>query len=120
MGIDLRLLPFDAEGEINFSHTVLSCSRRYELFDLIGEIENQVGSNVPDHFSTFVSRKDNLDSHYDDTQDTPYGEPLKYIPAKALKPFAAHDAVKDNWRNRAIWAYLNCLPDDTKVALFWH
>lgn len=116
MGLDLYLLPFD-EGSV-FSHTLLSCERRRDLFEVImGRLSE---TPVPDTFYTYLSREDDQDSHYGITTETPYGEPLGWVLASRLLEFAAHEGVRDNFTNRAIWAYLAELPSKTRVALYWH
>lgn len=117
MGLDLRLLPFDSE---TYSHTILSCERRADLFDKLLAVEKRIGRDVPDRFNTFTARKENGDTGYGKTIRTPYGENLKYVHASDLAAFGKHRDVKDNATNRAIWAYLDELDHDTKVALYWH
>jgi hypothetical protein len=122
MGVDLRLLPFEADnaGGISFSHSILSLERRRELWDPIAKIEAAHGHDVPDGFCSFLSRGKDGDTCYGRTTTTPYGSRLKYVTAGDLKQLANHPAVTDNHINQAIWAYLACLPDSTKIALYWH
>lgn len=117
MGLDLRLLPFDAEMfRLSYSHTVLSCEREYELFDAIIKVERQQGRVVPANFSTFVSRDDKYEeTHYGNTQETPYGEKVRELEVESLLVFEPK-----HWKNKAIWVYLRELQPRTKVALFWH
>ena len=119
MGLDLNLLPFDGDmGSMNFSHTVLDCERRSQLFE---ELEGLPAVRVPEDFNTYLCKDDEYEeSHYGNTQDTPYGEPLTYVLAEQLVPFASHEGVENHFKNRAIWAYLKELPPRTKVALYWH
>jgi hypothetical protein len=121
MGIDLKLLPFDADSEfISFSHTVLGLNRRSELWPIIELIEQEWGLVVPPHFSTFVGHHEGCEeTGYGDTQTTAYGQPLRYVLAQHLNPLSNHRAVTDDDKNRAIWAYIRELRDDTKIALFW-
>jgi hypothetical protein len=123
MGVDLVLLPFDADSDIiAFSHTILNCFRRQDLFSVIMDIEDQHGTPVPKGFSSFVSREgeDCEEPHYGETTTTPYGETLNWVFVNKLSELAEHPDVKDNHKNIAIWAYLKCLPDNTKIALYWH
>lgn len=113
MGLDLTLLPFDSE---RFSHTVLTCERSIDLFEEIGKLQ---AVRVPTEFNTFVAQDDEHGDHYGNTQDTPYGEPLTFVLVEQLLPFSKYEEVTDNFKNRAIWAYLKQLPRDTKVALYW-
>lgn len=120
MGLELRLLPFDADqGDFAFSHTVLSCERHYGLFDPIQEIEKQRGRKVVDGFTSFVSRDDKYEeTHYGKTIETPYGDPLMEVEVEHL--LALSEIAQKSRRNEAVWAYLAKLPARTKVALFWH
>ena len=116
MSLDLRLLPFDADDLVSYSHTVLSCEQDYRLFDAIADLEKTKGRTVPPGFNSFVSRDEAYeDSHYGRTTETPYGEPLQEVEVEVLLKI---DAPKDGI-NKAIWAYLAELPPRTKVALFW-
>lgn len=118
MGVDLRLLPFDADF---FSHTVLDCERRHELWPAIEKVETRNGRDVPDNFQSFIGRSDRFDGTcYGTTIRTAYGENLKYVLVSDLLPLASHGAVQDNEKNRAIWTYLSQLKPETKVALYWH
>lgn len=118
MGVDLRLLPFDADF---FSHTILDCERRQELWPAIQKVEERNGRDAPENFQSFTGRSPRYDDTcYGLTIRTPYGENLKYILAADLLPLATHTAVRDNEKNRAIWAYLSQLNPATKVALYWH
>lgn len=117
MGVDLRLLPFDADF---FSHTILDCERRRDVFDAITEVEEKIGRDVPDNFQSFTACGADGESCYGATLRTPYGENLKYILVEDLLQFTFHVDVTDNEKNRAIWAYLAQLKGTTKVALYWH
>jgi hypothetical protein len=117
MGLDLTLLPFDSET-VAFSHTVLNCNRTYALFDALVK---EPAMKVPDGFTTYLSRDDKYeDTHYGITTETPYGEPLMFVELESLLKYKDHPSVVDVPKNRAVWAYLACLPPRTKVALFWH
>jgi hypothetical protein len=117
MGLDLRLLPFDADF---FSHTILDCERRSDLFEAVLKVEGKIGRDVPDNFQSFTGKSADASPCYGKTIRTPYGENLKYMLAGDLVKFAKHVDVTDNEKNRAIWAYLTELNPSNKVALFWH
>lgn len=118
MGVDLRLLPFDADHkDLAFSHTLLSCERRSALWEAIAE--HCAASDVPDCFSSFCNVTDEGETMYGVTTTTPHGERLQWTTAEALLQPAVMAHVDDP-KNRAIWAYLAALPPATKVALFWH
>jgi hypothetical protein len=122
MGVDLRLFPYyGTGGHVDFSHDVLDVERRRELWTPIGEIEKEHGRDVPENFTTFCGRSDYYDDTcYGVTKDTPYGTPLKYVLAVHLKPLSNHPAVTDNYKNRAVWAFIRECPDDLKIALYWY
>lgn len=120
MGLDLKLLPFQAESEfVSFSHTILDCFRRRDLFE---KIQGLPSEPVPENFQSYLSRdhEDGYeDTHYGKTTHTPYGERLTWVYATDLVRLADHPDVLDNHWNRAIWRFLMELPNGTKVALFW-
>ena len=124
MGADLTLLPFYSprmNDDSCFSHDVVDLERRKNLWTQIQEIEGEAGFNVPDDFFSFLGRDDICKgTHYGKTTKTPSGSHLKYVFAKDLKKLATHEGVLDNYKNRAAWAYLEQVPDELKVALFWH
>jgi hypothetical protein len=113
VGKDLRLLPFDSETT---SRTVLSIERRDDLFTVLAAL---LGRDVPDSFQSYVAEQKEEGSHLGLTIETPYGLPVKYVLAKALKALSDHPDVVDCWENRAAWAFIQELPDRWKVALFW-
>ena len=117
MGLDLALLPFDADEGIHFSHTVLKCERRIELFE---EIMKLPSTRVPENFTTLLRDDEYQETHYGNTQETPYGDPLTFMEVENLLRFSEHEGVQNHFKNRAIWAYLAYLPPRTKVALYWH
>lgn len=115
MGVDLTLLPFTYDmGASASSHTVLHLCRHRDLLD---KIQSLPSFQVPKDFATYLKGGR---EEFGNLQDTPYGERLKYTTAESLLVLRDHVDVKDNWDNRAAWAYLAELPPDTKIALFWH
>ncbi len=117
MGVDLYLLPFDCDDpDLSFSHTILDCERERALFGLISIISIENGIKVPDGFTGFLSRKSNGESGYGEIKEDPYGDPVKYVDADKLIEIWKSEYDK----NKAILSYLKCLPNNTKVALFWH
>ena len=117
MGIDLRLLPFDCDqGALVYSHTILDLGRNCELQR---EIRKLPALPVPDNFRSFVGREPEYNGIcYGVTNKTPYGDPLQFVLAGNL---CAVDLPKEAGHiEQAIWAYLKCLPHQTKVALYWN
>ena len=116
MGLDLYLLPIESET-VHFSHTVLNCQRRPDLFKELLSIPSEP---VSQYFSTFLSRGEDGEHCYGKTTTTPYGQALTWVRLESLLLYRDHIDVRDNSRNRAIWAYLGELPPFTKIALYWH
>jgi hypothetical protein len=119
MGLDLTLLPFDADhgAGFSFAHSVLQCARSRELFEAIQKLTE---TPVPAEFYSYLSREDDAAAHYGVTTTTPYGEQLGWVRVADLLAFAEHVEVIGNHKNRAVWAYLGQLPGRTKVALYWN
>jgi len=116
MGLDLKLLPMTFLRDNDaFSHTVLPVRRCTALFD---ELMDLPSLQVPAEFSTYLSDDKEDDELTGNTQKTPYDEPLTYVRAHDLLRFKDHEGVRD-FGNRGIWAYLEHLPPDSKVALYW-
>lgn len=117
MGVDLRLLPFDCDqGDFAFSHTIISFNRNYELHEAIEKL-NQLP--VPKAFNSFSGRAEGWeDICYGETNTTPYGDPLTYTTAGELTAITG-EGLRTKW-DAPTWAYLDALPPETKVALYWH
>lgn len=109
MGLDLSLLPYDCDMEsLTFSHTVLQVERDYELYEKIQKLPSE---KVDKSFSSYLSRDDKYEeSHYGETIENPYGEPVVCVLAGSLKTVGIPGPTG---------AYINALEDDNKVALFW-
>lgn len=123
MGVDLSLLPFDCDHgtSFSFSHTLLELERRRELWDPIYSMETESGEPAPENFTSYRGDPGADGEHgYGKTTKTPYGDRIRFVSAFLLCKLKDHEAVRDNWKNRAIWAYLAELPPETKVALYWH
>lgn len=118
MGLDLKLLPFDFENKfISYSHTILDCERRSNLFEIIKRLPYSL---CPECFISYLGHNDDVQVEcYGKTIEDKYGNALTYVFAENLVAFEDHQDVSDNHQNRAIWAYLRNLPSKTKVALFW-
>ncbi len=114
MGLHLTLLPFWGN---DFSDTVLHCVDRCNLFE---EIQKLPTERVPQYFESHLSREKDIETtHYGDTQSDGYGDTLNAVTVLQLLSLASHEAVLDNFVNRAIWAYIKELPSETKVAIYW-
>ena len=115
MGLDLPLLPYawKGTGEPNFAHDVLDLPRRSVLFDAITAIVKKSGIAVEAGFNSYLSRDDAYeDTHYGETLETPYGDRVKWITAKALKNLVLLNGPQG--------AFIRALGDNHRVVLFWH
>ena len=144
MSLDLTLLPFDHDSpQLSYSHTLLQCvTNCNNLFeeiekesskeipksiDYVNKVATGVNKDcgeVPKNFTCYLSRIPNgsmKDEHcYGEVNSDPYGKPLRYLTVRILLKFKNHPEVLRNQRHLAIWAYLEHLDPNTKVALFWH
>ena len=116
MGLDLNLLPMYLGGQndaCNFSHSVIECKRDSDLFDEILKAEKDHGKLVPEGFVSYLSRADGKEPHYGETDQSPYGEKLKYMKAVDLqKAMRNHGHLPES-------AYIAHLEADHKVVLYW-
>lgn len=117
MGLDLRLLPENYTSS-NFSHTMISLDRDYELYDKIIDLVNKSGFPVQDGFNSYMSYDSELGGHvYGLTIQDDYGEKLKGVYAKDLKEVFCIDLSPVN---SAAKSYLSQLDGNNKVYLYWH
>jgi hypothetical protein len=114
MGVDLRLLPFDADqGDFAFSHTILEVNGSRDLYKKIKQLRSMP---VPKDFTSFCAVGSDGESTYGLTKETPYGEPLEWALAGELCDILSRS---DDYK-KAVYGYLQHLSPDTKVALYWH
>ena len=118
MGVDLTLLPFDADF---YSHTMLQVERRRELWPKVTALDSAPLALVSKDFHCYLARDRNGETRYGTLpREDPYGTPYRCTTAGALSKLWTDPEVRDNVRNRAIWDYLAALPPDTRVVLHWH
>lgn len=136
MGMDLQLLPVEHEeylthngvvtSDWGYSHSILRVDAGGWWWDALQHVQQ---TRVPGKFHTYVGRGEDHEPAYRDTQDTPYGDPLKCTTTgellSAVNAYLAKnddDVTPDNIgnRNRAVLAYLKELPATTRIALYWH
>lgn len=122
MGIDLTLIPFDAwESRNCTANSLLELHRSGELWGAIRELPS---TEIPLPIAVFRYIAIKLQSEGSDGYDhitlDAYGKPLRYVLAADLVTLAGNPGIGHAPENRAAWAYLTCLPGDTKIALLWH
>jgi len=113
MSRSLKLLPFDGP---DFSHTVLWVDDTNGMYDAINDIQHRRGRPVCDGFSSYLG--------YDtEEEESTYGitELTGYV--KRVQTLQVRDLLDIDTRlcphNAAIIAYLDALPVDTEIALYW-
>jgi len=119
MGVDLKLLPF-YDSQVEFSHCILQLERRRELWPIIEKIEREQGMPVSKNFTSFCGKDSKGNTCYGKTTTTPYGIKINWVYSKYLKTLSQQKEVKNNYPNKAVWAYLLSCPNDLKIALYWH
>ena len=120
MGVDLRILPQYSQNA-DFSHDIIDLHRDSDMFELISELENKTGREVPRKgINTFSGQDDKFkETCYGKTTTTPYGYLMKCVLAKELKSVLA-DYKTDSWKNKGFIAFLNELPEELEIWLYWH
>lgn len=129
MGLDLTLLPLDSDSDsIRYSHTVIQCGWASRLFDLLADVESTPLSVSPqsDIFTCYMARlypgTDHESTGYGEVTEDAYGQPIRCVTSGQLQSvmLGTPSIMSDSPRNRAAYAYLHALPDNTRVALYWH
>lgn len=116
MGVDLKLLPLLSKSYWT-AHDMLGLERRRELWPEIDKIPQR---DIPGPVNCFLARGADGDPCYGSVEESPYGERLKFTTAGDLLALKDHDAVQDNFLNRAVWKYLAEMPPDWPIILYWH
>lgn len=121
MGIDLTLCPIEYPRLDSWlGHERISVRRDYRIF---GQIDGfcEAGAHAichPRPLPEWIRFRWYGDDGLEVATEDPYGTPLTYAMTGALcKVSLPKDATP--W-NRAVWAFLAALPDDTPVVLWWH
>jgi hypothetical protein len=116
MGVDLTLLPL-MSPDFWCSHDVIEVERRRELWPEIEKLEQH---HAPGPLRCFLARDKDGETCYGNVKKTPYGDRLMWTTPRRLLTLKDHEAVQDNWRNRAVWSYLASMPPEWPVVLYWH
>ena len=120
MGIDLRILPQYSQNA-DFAHDLIGLHRDSDLFERVDKLENEKGKEVPRKgIRSFTGGdKESEEPRYSTTIETPYGDVMKGVLAGELKEVLA-DYKTESWKNKAFLAFLNELPNDLEIWLYWH
>ena len=119
MGIDLTLLP-QYSRTADFSRDLIHCARDSKMFEIIGKLEKETGREIGRKgISTYIATNKDGEPCYGKTFKTPYGDIIKGVESKKLKEVLVEYKPCD-WRNKAVISFLNELPHDLEVWLYWH
>jgi hypothetical protein len=117
MGVDLTLMPLLGKS-VWCAHEMLGLERRRELWDKVAELPQQ---QIPNAVCCYVARdKTSGQPRYGDAEITPHGDKITYTTAADLLTLKDDESIQDNWKNKAIWAYLAQMPPDWPIVLWWH
>ncbi len=117
MSLGLSLLPVECLESPAFCQTVLEVAPSP---DLLREVQEIPAQPVPRRFNTYLCEHESSgDPRYGNTQTTGSGEKLMMVAVRELLRFADHPGVFEEPQNRAVWAYLRELPEDSMIALYW-
>jgi hypothetical protein len=99
-------------------HDSLSFDQSYEIF---GQLRDVVAGNVPTIKANSIPQNLQV-GIYDEEglkwrRDDNYGDELTFLSAKQLK--GLHVPCDVSPKNKAIMAFVQALPDDTPIILFW-
>lgn len=123
MGVDLLLIPFKSSNDINgriwgLSSSSLEVVRSRDMWREILALESQP---VAERFLTpfGLVYPDEPDYWNRETSVDAYDKPLRWVSAGDLASLRDYRNIPKESQNRAVWAYLEQLPPDYKVALYW-
>jgi len=121
MGLDLTLLPLRDPREVGevsvLAYNRLSFDRDSELFGQITDIDGSEPTIKPLAIPPQMWVTTYEDEGLDRTRTDKYGTELTFVYAKELKKLKLPEDVSA--RNRAIKAFVDALPNDTPIILWW-
>ncbi|RJO59496.1 hypothetical protein C4546_01975 [Candidatus Parcubacteria bacterium] len=121
MGLDLTLLPMRGPRELGernvFAYNRLRFDPDYSLFGQIREIDGSEPTIKPLAIPPQMWVVSYEDRELDRTRTDGYDSELTFVYAKELKKLKLPEDVST--RNRAIKAFVDALPDDTPIILWW-
>ena len=120
MSLDLRLLP-QYNQNADFSHDIIGLQIDEELTAIMQNLEKTGGREVPRRgINSFIGEEEGYEGNcYGKTTTTPYGEVMIGVLAKEMKK-ALIGYKPEGWKNKAALAFVNHLPDELEIWLYWH
>ena len=117
MGVDLRLLPLLGK-DFWCAHEIWAVGRNRDLWELIDKLPQQP---IPKAIGCFLARHPfDGETSYGDVEQSPYGDRLQYTTAGDLAKLRDYHEVRDDWKNRSVWAALAEIPADWPIVLYWY
>ncbi len=116
MGVDLKLLPLLAP-DFWVSQDILRLEKRSELWPAIDALPQL---DIPKPLTCHEASTPAGEPCYGQVETSRYGDRLKWVTAGALLTLKDNEAIKDDWRNCAVWAYLANMPEDWPIVLYWN
>jgi hypothetical protein len=114
MGIDLTIYPQQFDMKWKLCDQGLTFDRDYKIFGQICDDRPKIEPHpCPDDWQIQIYDDDGIR----DCKEDCYGTKLTYLFAFELKKLDMSDISE--W-NKAIKAFIDALPDDMKVILWWH
>jgi len=124
MSLSLLILDGDfpetkAQKAWAYSHSMLDVQLLPESVRAIESIAQDVGKPLPENFTSYLRRLRNGECGYGDGPwEDAFGKRIVCVPAIAVG--AAIRQWKNNPFAHAVGDFLSALPDDARVALYWH
>ena len=122
MGVDLTLLPLKGARQIGDESVIcIDCLNFDQDYEIFGQIEgfDRGGTQtikpipIPPQLWVITYEEEGIKRQRDDK----YGKELTFVFAKALKKLKVGDDASP--KNKAIKAFVDALPNDTPIILFW-
>ena len=120
MSKDLILLP-QSSIETNFCHDTILVDRCMYLFLMIKHLSDCKGEDAPTGgIFSYVARNNrgNKPSYGAISKDA-YGDPIRSVLAKDLKN-TLESYIPQGWKNKAIIYFINELPDELRIYIYWN
>ena len=116
MGVELTFMPLWSPKS-DLAHDMIDIGKNYELFALIEALPSKT---IEEPIWCFRARLPNGENTYGQLEEDPYGKRLNTVTSTDLLSIKNHPSVNDYWRVRAAWAYIDAMPEDWPIVLYWH
>jgi hypothetical protein len=119
MGVDLRLLPLEADSPtFAFAHSILETGRDYVWHARLKTLD-RLSTPIPSDFTCFCATLADGESGYGRKVADSYGAPLRCVTAGQITALKYRPSAESERLLPAL-AYIAALPPDMRIALDWH